>query len=65
MYVFQLKFYKFIINSKFAKIIIYILYYIIQNVSKMVQADKLYAKINRKKGIIFFYLKLYFQINQV
>lgn len=62
---FNLKFYKFIINSKFAKIIVYILYYIIQDVSKMVQTDKLYTKINRKKGIIFFYLKLYFQINQI
>lgn len=38
---FNLKFYKFIINSKFAKIIVYILYYIIQDVSKMIQADKL------------------------
>lgn len=46
-------------------IIVYITYYIIQGVSKIVQVDKIYAKINRERKIIFFCLKFYFQINQV
>lgn len=44
-------------------IIVYITYYIIQGVSKMVQVDKIYAKINRERKIIFFCLKFYFQIS--